>query len=147
MEMDVATFMAKVSPTTNFVFAFVSVRLARERARWAARGRHRAGAGTAPGSGAQAPRAGAGGLRGAAPGSLGCGGDGSGCTGCYRTAEPTQKQLLPTSGLGNLLFSSSNASLFFLDVFTSCEQWEKWTNFLGKWTFHWLKYVPFLFHI
>lgn len=66
--MDVATFMAKVSPTTNFVFAFafVSVRLARERARWAARGRHRAGVGTAPepGPGAQAPRAGAGGLAG-----------------------------------------------------------------------------------
>ncbi|XP_065454848.1 transcription factor 4 isoform X18 [Chrysemys picta bellii] len=25
------------------------------------------------------------------------------------------------------------------DVFTSCEQWEKWTNFFGKWTFYWLK--------
>lgn len=55
---------------------------------------------------------------------------------------------LLNGGLGNLCFSTSNASLFcvffFSDVFTSCEQWEKWTNFLGEWTFHWLKYVPFL---
>lgn len=64
-----------------------------------------------------------------------------------RSSQRMWKELLTNSGLGNLLFSSSNASLFFLDVFTSCEQWEKWTNFLGKWTFYWLKYVKFLFHM
>ncbi|KAG8504570.1 hypothetical protein J0S82_002790 [Galemys pyrenaicus] len=47
----------------------------------------------------------------------------------------------------DVFFFNSNISLFLLDVFTSCEQWEKWTNFLGEWTFYWLKYVNYILSV
>ncbi|PNI69905.1 TCF4 isoform 6, partial [Pan troglodytes] len=43
------------------------------------------------------------------------------------------------SWTGMVAHTCNPSTLGGQDVFTSCEQWEKWTNFFGKWTFYWLK--------
>lgn len=73
------------------------------------------------------------------------GADGSGGEQLLRNARGTLDRRRTRGIAGVALVMPLCFFFFFSDVFTSCEQREKWTNFLGEWTFYWLKYVPCFF--